>query len=434
MSNWKKICLVVIFSILFTCQLQPLSSKNTISASPSQDSFEDNVAGTDVNVTLSDSTTLYERTTFLPNPETDVLMQRFFVLAKLTTHGDLLVQFDVEFLSSANPDWDGNFTFFENSSDALYFKNYQALRDMVNVNISLLDISSSSIEIFEDNRTDPRGGTDLYFVVEQRVIIRETTAFLLVLPEPFQFGLNKLELGQLSELHFQFEYVNFTGEAPFVTESVRLKAPGSALDYIPNLKGYSGTLYLAEFPYEAQPIPRFLRPYADAPQDIMLKIKLPIGQNEINLEFDSTFLKNADIGSSDIRKTKNLVQIYFDHDSYLPYSITINSVTPFLEQFSFSDYISMSAGVLAALFTVLKGLPYFYSRRSFNKFKSSLFDAVKKEEWQKLDAFEQEAKSRFMSRKLTATQYEEVNKVIQMLRNSESPVAREKTTIEHTEE
>ncbi|MHA1228405.1 MAG: hypothetical protein ACTSPV_16875 [Candidatus Hodarchaeales archaeon] len=183
---------------------------------------------------------------------------------------------------------------------------------------------------------------------------------------------------------------------------------------------------MAEFPYEPQGVPRFIRPYADAPQDIMLNIRLPIGQNEINYNFDSTFLKNADPTTFDVQITKNLISIFLDHNSYLPYSITIDSVTPFLEQFSFTDYISMSAGVLAALFTVLKGLPYFYSRRSFNKFKSSLFDAVKKEEWRKLDEFETEAKNRFMSKKLTATQYEELKKVIKMLRNSDQPETGEK--------
>ncbi|MHA1228406.1 MAG: hypothetical protein ACTSPV_16880 [Candidatus Hodarchaeales archaeon] len=185
-SNLKEICLLVIFSFFILNSLHPSSYNYTASANLSQGDFEDNIAGTNVNVTLSDSTTLYERSTYLPNPETEVLMQRFFVLAKLTTHGDLLVQFDVEFLSDVNPDWNGNLTLFKNSSDADYFRNYHALRDIVNVNISLLEISSSSIEIFQDNRTDPQEGVDkVFFIIEQRVVIKQTTAFLLVLPEPF---------------------------------------------------------------------------------------------------------------------------------------------------------------------------------------------------------------------------------------------------------
>jgi hypothetical protein len=414
----RKLMYIIIFILLFIFTTNIAETNFGTSEIHQQEELSN--AFTKVNITLSDTDTLYHRETHVHNVQTDLPMDRFFMLGKLTTHGDMLVSLDVEY-SAANEDWNNSKTIFANSSEVKHYTSFNATRDLLGVNITLLEITTDSFEIHEENRTEGKA-----FVINQQIIFKQTTAFLLSIREPFQFGLNRLELGKISDFHYQFEYIHFGEEPAFVMESVRIKAPGSAIEHIPNISGYSGTIYLSDFPYDPMPVPNFDRPFVHAPQDIMVSIKLPIGQNEINYDFDSYFKNKVGSQGPNAQQTKNLLTFHFNHNSYLPHAIYINSVTPFLEQFSISDYLSMLAGVFAALFTVLRGVPYMLNRRSFNRYKGNLLKAVEKSEWKKLEELEKDAHDRFLARKLSTSQYEELNQLLAIIRE-EQPVKSEET-------
>ena len=110
-----------------------------------------------------------------------------------------------------------------------------------------------------------------------------------------------------------------------------------------------------------------------------------------------------------------MISFFFEHDSYIPHAIYLDSVTPFLEQFSLMDYFSMLAGIFAALFTLLRGLPFIISRWSFNRYKNGLIGSLSKEGWDKKD-LEDKVQARFISGKLSTNQYSEVNRVISLLK------------------
>ena len=408
---------VILIPLLFLVAINSINPSTTINLSTSymlQEPPIENVAFTRVNVTLTDSDTSYERVTILDNIDATLPVERLFVLAKLTTHGDIYFQLDIEIPVNAEAEWNESLTLFLNSSLMEEVKSFEAMEGLLGgSNITLLEITSSSFSAQVDNRTDG----DRFFV-EQKAIFKQTTAFLLTLPEPFQFGLNKLELGHLADFHFQFEYLNFEGENAFAIESVRIKAPGSALTYIPTTSSYTGTIYLTEFPWDAFRVPRYFNPSADAPQDIHFSIKLPIGQNEITYDYDQKY-KTAMTEESEVLRQKNQISFFFEHDSYIPHAIYLDSVTPFFEQFSLMDYFSMFAGIFAALFTLLRGLPFVISRWSFNRYKNGLIGSLSKKSWDKKD-LEDKVQEKFISGKLSTSQYTEINRVISLLKEEKT--------------
>jgi hypothetical protein len=79
------------------------------------------------------------------------------------------------------------------------------------------------------------------------------------------------------------------------------------------------------------------------------------------------------------------------------------------------DYFSMLAGIFAALFTLLRGLPFIISRWSFNRYKNGLVSSLNKEGWSKRD-LEEKVQEKFVSGKLSTSQYTEVNRVISLLK------------------
>jgi hypothetical protein len=371
-----------------------------------QEETEEGTAWTNVNVTLSGTETIYERYTGIDNVEVGGDIKRYSAIAKLTTHADIYFEIIAEFSGSNETEWNGNYTLFKNSEELKFFKNFNALQDIVPVDISLLENTTSSFGTWEEEDHPEYGKI---FGIEQRIVLRQTTVFLLSLPEPFQFDLNKLELSQLSDFHFQSEYFHDeeTNQS-FVFESVRIKAPGSVLEYVRNVKGYTGTIYLTG--WEPEDVPRYQRQFADVPQDILLQIKLP-NEQEISFSFDSKYTDNPQTS-----KSRNIAIFEFPSDGKLPYYIKITSQTPFLEQFSVTDYVGMAFGALAAIVTSFKGIPYFLNRRSFNKYKRGLHNAVENDDVSEFKILQEKALNKYMSGKLTATQFEEVRQEVQLLK------------------
>ncbi len=383
-----------------------------------QEGPEEGVAGTNINVTLNSAETIYHRNTFLPKAEDiGIGILHYSAIAKLTTHGDIFFEIVVEFSTDNTTDWQSNYTQFKNSQQVKDFKNFDALHDIVPVNISLLENITSSFSIWEEPNHPEFGRL---FGIEQRVVLRQTTVFLLTLPEPFQFDRNKLELSQLSDFHFESVYhYDKENDERSIFELVRIKAPGSVLEYIPAVKGYSGIIYMTG--WEPEDVPRFQRRFADARQHITLMIKLPI-QQDIDFSFDSQYSDNPLTN-----KRGNIAIFEFPPVGKIPYYIKITSQIPFLEQFSLTDYVGMAFGALAALITTVKGIPYFWNRRSFKKYIKGLRTAVDKGNMSEFKLLQEKAVNKYVSGKFSTNQFEEVRKEIQTLKRLKETTTKTET-------
>ncbi|MHA2306001.1 MAG: hypothetical protein ACXACU_11465, partial [Candidatus Hodarchaeales archaeon] len=384
--------------------------------STQQDGPETDKAFTDINLTLFEDTVIYERTTNTNPTEIPPELEnarRTEVIVTLTTHSDLMLTFFGEFYADQ---WNDSITLFKNSTLVNRYENFEPLKRLVPDvdNITLLELTRSSLRIEARNETPSN-----LFIIEQSIILRQSTAFILALHEIFQFDRNKIELSQITDFFLRSEYVSFEGdEFKHNSESVRIKAPSTILDYITHRKGYSGRIYLSNWE-EPEPVPPYFRGYGVIPQEIRVSITLPTGQNEVSYKFDINYTQEVSTSEFDIVNSKNSISIMFPSDSYLPYYIDLDSSTPLLEQFSLSDYFSMAIGAFAGLFTLLKGLPYYLNRRSFNKYKKALHLASEKGTTTDFENIQAEIKDKFLQRKLSASQLEDIKKEIQYLRKSE---------------
>lgn len=407
------------------------STSTIINSYPDQIPFsvqqepEEGVALTKVNVTLNSDETIYQRRTNLPKAEDiGIAILHYSSIAKLTTHGDLYFEIFAEFSADNDTEWRTNYTTFKNSPEVRHFKNLNALQEIVPINISLLENITSSFSTWNDSNHPEYG---VLFGIELRVVLRQTTAFLLTLPEPFQFDKNKLELSQLSDFHFESNYhYDKASDQRDVEEIVRIKAPGSILEYIPAVKGYSGTLYLTS--WEPEVVPRYMRQFADAQQHIILQIRLPV-QQDIDYSFDSKYSENPLT-----TKSGNIATFEFPPDGKIPHYIKINSQIPFLEQFTLTDYVGMGFGALAALVTTVKGIPYFWNRRSFNKYIKGLRTAVEKGDMSGFKELQEKAVNKYVGGKFSTNQFEEVRKEIQMLKRLRETTPKAETTKSPLEE
>ncbi|MFX0052694.1 MAG: hypothetical protein ACFE8U_15555 [Candidatus Hermodarchaeota archaeon] len=377
------------------------------------------IANTMVNVTFKNSDTIYQRLTVLTSPELSGIAQEifsYFAIAKLTTHADILFEFNIEFFSQY-PDWNGNYSMFQNSSIVKdYQKRYRALEELVPVNSTLLKITSSSFETFQFNHTIEQTEEEIeIFGIHQVLIFRETTAFLLSLPEPFLFDLNKLELSQLSDFHFLHAFFNPGGVYTEIREEVRIKAPGSALEYVRSTKGYSGTVYLGNNPWDINEVPKYARYFGIIPQNIQLTLELPSGQ-DLSFDYDSTYKSSVSSEEQVSTKKGNKVTFFFSSDSKLPYYVKINSITPIWAQFTLAEIASMAFGALMGLITLLKGLPYLWGRRSYGKFVQSFHNAVEKGDHLSFEALQDKAWHDFIRGKLSSGKFEDVQTEINLLK------------------
>lgn len=383
-----------------------------------QDGPETDKAFTDINLTLFEDTAIYERTTHtIPTNISEDMenIRRTEVIVTLTTHSDLLLTFFGEYYADQ---WNDSEDLFKNSTVVRNYRTFEPLKRLVPDvdNITLLEITRSSLRIEFINETHM---PENFFMIEQSVILRQSTAFILALHEIFQFDRNKIELSQVTDFYLRSEFMSFEqDEFKESSEIVRIKAPSTILDYITSRKGYSGRIYFSDWE-EPEPIPPYFRGFGDIPQEIRVSITLPIGQNEISYKFDTNYTQEVSTSELDIIQSRNSLSIRFSSDSYLPFYLDLDSSTPLLEQFSLSDYFSMAIGAFAGLFTLLKGLPYYLNRRSFNKYKKALHLASEKGTTTDFDNIQAEIKEKFLQRKLSAGQLEEIRKEIQFLSKTE---------------
>jgi hypothetical protein len=76
----------------------------------------------------------------------------------------------------------------------------------------------------------------------------------------------------------------------------------------------------------------------------------------------------------------------------------------------------MAFGGLAALVTFVKGIPYFWNRRSYNSYIKGLRKAVDKGNMSEFKFLQEKAVNKYVSGKFSTNQFEEVRKEIQMLK------------------
>jgi hypothetical protein len=403
---WSILTFLIIFSLVPVLGESPKYKINNVTQPPNNQT-----AFTVINVTISEDSTLYTRRTFIDSAQEYPGIRRYSAIGKLTTHGDIFLRFNIEFLPTS---LNQTFAEFKNSTTVNDYKNFIALEQLVPFNISLLEKTTDSFETRQEIFYNFETKTNhTFYTIEQMVVLRQTTTFLLALREQYQFDLNKLELGQLSDFHFLMEYFNDEdmGGGLHVMEEVRIKAPGSPLEYITNTKGFSGLIYLTQ--WDVDRVPQYTRHFAHADQNIILEIKLPREQ-EISFDFDSHYKTEVSSGEQVNSKKANKAVFEFDSDAILPHYVKIDSLTPFWAQFTLADYLSVGVGALVGLISVVKGLPYFWSRRSFGNFKQSFHSAV--DNPSQFEALQQKALNRYMSGKLTSSQFEEIRSEVRMLK------------------
>ncbi|MHA1968420.1 MAG: hypothetical protein ACW964_11515, partial [Candidatus Hodarchaeales archaeon] len=339
---------VIISTILFFSVFNAVGfvTKESQVNSIQQDGPETDKAFTDINLTLFEDTVIYERTTHTNPTEIPPDMEnvrRTEVIVTLTTHSDLLLTFFGEYYADQ---WNDSLALFKNSSIVQRYQSFEPLRRLVPDvdNITLLEITRASLRTEFINETHM---PENFFLIEQSVILRQSTAFILALHEIFQFDRNAIELSQITDFFLQsIFFAPEEEEFKDLTETVRIKAPSTILDYITSRKGYTGRIYLSNWE-EPEPVPPYFRGFGLLPQEIRVSITMPTGQNEISYKFDTNYTQDVDTSNLEILQSKNSLSMMFPSDSYLPYYLDLDSSTPLLEQFSLSDYLSMAIGAFA---------------------------------------------------------------------------------------
>lgn len=138
------ICIIILFPVSSVLGVSHSKKPNLVRQ---EESLEE-IAHTRVNLTLTESDTIYQRETGVPNIEPLFGLHRYTVIAKLTTHADILIQIVYEFYADSDPEWNEDFERFKNSTQVEEFRNYEALQRLVApVNVSLLEITSHSFSM-----------------------------------------------------------------------------------------------------------------------------------------------------------------------------------------------------------------------------------------------------------------------------------------------
>jgi len=371
-----------------------------------------------IEVSLSGSGITYERQTFVEVASpTDPTIFLWSAVVELTTHSDLLVQIRLHF----DPDeWNNNFQTFLNSPRIQndYFNNSKAFNDLLRVPIddSFFGISSRSFRTINDvffNQEENK--PESTFVIEERIVLRETSAFILALNEPFPFDLNNIQLGTLT--NFRYEILFETQGTTSVTrESVKLSSAGGPLELNSKTSGYSGTIAFSQF--DTQELGNYSSPNVEGGQILAYTIELPSGQeiDSASTSFDTEFttrLANQDEGFEelDMESQSNFMWFWFETGDLVPQSVSFQTappVIPIFEQFSTTDYLSFGASGLIGLLTVFKGLPAYLHYRSSGKFRSKLARTMRDGKHQEFQAIQDDVFNKFSSGKLSLRQYNDV--------------------------
>lgn len=392
-----------------------------------------NFAETHLEIDLTGVGTTYKRETnarvsgtYLPEDQFRV----YRIFADLTTHNELYLQFTIEW-NADSPPWNNNFNIFRNSDLVRdYNQSYEALRQLVQNEevVQVLKISSRSFRLhnFTDQIFDELTKTDInqtIFLIEEKIVIKETTAFVLDLFEPFKFDLNDVQLSSLSNFKFESEFRAEDESTANIHESLQLSASGSLLTANSTTKGYNGEL---RFDYDIFPerLEFFQRAFANLPQDVNWKITIPSDQLIDSINYDDEFKQRKDnvdeIGG--INPTQeNILEFNFKTGDLVPASVTFSTKPPVVEiwqQISLSDYLSFAGSIFIGLVTVVKVIPYYFSRRNTGGYKKKLHRSVLKNNWVEFDQLKQDALDRYLRGKISLSQIQSILNEIKIIKDN----------------
>lgn len=391
-----------------------------------------NFAETQLEIDLSAESTTYKRETiatvsgiYLPGD----LFRTYRIIADLTTHNELYLQFTIEW-NADSPLWNNNFNFFRSSPIVNDYNNsYEALKQLVQNEeiVEVLKISSRSFRLHSS--TIPEFDTitksvsnQSIFVIEEKIIVKETTAFVLNLFEPFKFDLNDVQLGSLSNFKFESEFNINDGTNAFIHESLQLSASGSLLKRNTTTKGYNGEL---RFDYDTRNLESYRRAFTELPYDVNWKITIPSDQQIKSIEFDTEFLGQADNNVDEIGginpDQKNLLEFNFKTDDLVPASVIFSTNPPVVEiwaQISLSDYLSFAGSVFIGLIAVVKVIPFYFSRRSTGGYKKKLHKTVLKNNWKEFEQIKQDSLDRYLKGKISLGQIESILNEVKIIKEN----------------
>jgi hypothetical protein len=350
---------LIVLNILFFNISHINSSKNDQNQTGPENNGP-NKAFSEIQIGLTETTTTYQRKTdadiglnFFP----DDLYRRYQIIADLTTHRELYLQFFIQWDTETAP-WP-TFDAFNNSPLVINFRdNNEALRQLV-LNeevVQVLDVTSSSFRThsftfteFHEDETQVTNKT--FWEIEQKIVVKETTAFLLNLFEPFNFDLNEVELGSLTNFKFESEFFVTDENNAFIHEKLQLSAQGSILKANTTTNGYDAEFAFSDFNPEI--LGNFFRAFADLPQVIEYKVSVPSTQEITGSSVDKRYL-NAPYAKENIliidNNQKYVFTARFISDDLVPVYISFTTAPPELEiwqQFSLSDYLSFAGSGLS---------------------------------------------------------------------------------------
>ena len=368
-----------------------------------------------INVTLDDSGIVYERNTNLQAPvDWNQSVTLFSAVLTLTTHGDLLIDFEVEY----DPVGFSNYQAY-NFSVYHYKQDYGLLTKIVQVPMTLLGITSEAFLL--KSSTVYSTITKSYepkYILSQQLIIRETSAFIAALNEPFKFDNNFIELGSLHDFNFKVFYQKNVIDSKVVehyNEELKIVSEGSPLSYVSSSKGYEGDIFFTD--HQPQPLSSY--PRQNVNQTIVYKFVLPSGQS-ISVGYDPLYNNLVDTkvtGSASI--SGNTFSMSFNSGDILPNYVSVSSNTPLLAQFSITDYASWTLGILTGLIAILRGLPFYLHRRSTKSIRNNLRKLATQN---KNDDFLNEIKlayNKFLNGKMSLSQYKSIKEESEALLNKE---------------
>ena len=361
-------------------------------------------AQSQINITLDENSMQYERETFVTDIDTPMGFEliRYNAYAIYTTHEDILLNFHMEFNTTL---WNGNFTLFNNSQVVRdYELEYIAIQHLTFVEVELLDVGPEMFIVQNGTFFDPENPTEEkeVFFIDQRVVIRETTAFLLSLDEPFRFDLNEIKLGQIQDMQLE---VFFDKDHGVYDERLRLSAEGSPLDSVTSTNGLSGVIRLSE-DFSFQEVPKFNRAFGSVNQTIRMQFTLPAEQTLTYFFTYGDFAAEIGLFATDVvEDSKNSMTLEFTTDDWMPVGIAVSTFIPFWEQITLTEWVSYIGSGIIALFTVIKGIPFFLRWVRLGQLRKHLYKAARSKDYGKFNDVMKYAQEVHLKRKITADQY-----------------------------
>ena len=365
---------------------------------------------TAINVTFTESSqTIYERSTRASKsgPGADQFIIRYSTVIDLTTHQDLYIQFTIDFSPLK---WNNNFANFSSNVEIqnLYNRTYKALTSLLRNEIDVLQVLGITARSFflRNSSLFISNVQTQVFEIEEKIVLHEATAFILNLQEPFRFDLNAVELGTLSNFHFESIYELKSQTSSQITEKLVISAPGTPLEFDAASQGYYGDVYLRDHP---GPIPSYQRDFFVSEQDITFTLVLPASQVITKVNYDAGFSNPDFPNTTDPESASgNQYVAVFTSGSTAPAYISLVSEKPIWAQFSLSDYLSWGVSGLVAAIGLLRGVPFLLGRKKTSGFHHEMRRGALEGNWPTVDGVLKNAFESLLKGKMGQKQFQDL--------------------------